>query len=94
MSPERKGKGTAMLWSAIQIGLLVYFGLAALIYFFGEGLPVVSAGNVFTSPSEIVFSCSAIARSAGTVPDTSTSQSVCRMRIIGRCRGRSSTAGE
>jgi fermentation-respiration switch protein FrsA (DUF1100 family) len=38
MSAERKGKGTAMLWSAIQIGLLVYFGLAALIYFTQDAL--------------------------------------------------------
>jgi hypothetical protein len=27
-----------MLWSAIQIGLLVYFGLAALIYFKQDSL--------------------------------------------------------
>lgn len=38
MSAERKAKGTAMLWSAIQIGLLVYFGLAALIYFTQDSL--------------------------------------------------------
>lgn len=38
MSAKREGKGTAMLWSAIQIGVLVYLGLLALIYFMQDAL--------------------------------------------------------
>ena len=38
MDGERNRKGKSMLWSAIQIGMLVYFGLAALIYFTQDSL--------------------------------------------------------
>lgn len=38
MSVKREGKGAAMLWSTIQIGLLVYLGLLALIYFMQDAL--------------------------------------------------------
>jgi hypothetical protein len=33
MTARFLGKGSSMLWSALQIALLVYIGLAALIYF-------------------------------------------------------------
>lgn len=38
MSAISEGKGAAMLWSTIQIGLLVYLGLLALIYFMQDAL--------------------------------------------------------
>jgi fermentation-respiration switch protein FrsA (DUF1100 family) len=38
MGDGRSQKGKSMLWSAIQIGLLVYAGLAALIYFKQDAL--------------------------------------------------------
>ena len=43
MSDGREGKGRSMLWSVIQIGLLVYFGLLALIYFKQDALVFQSA---------------------------------------------------
>ncbi|MDP1732955.1 MAG: alpha/beta hydrolase [Sulfuritalea sp.] len=38
MNDRRKAKGGSMLWSMIQIGLLVYLGLLALIYFKQDAL--------------------------------------------------------
>jgi fermentation-respiration switch protein FrsA (DUF1100 family) len=38
MSDERKDKGRSMLWSVIQISLLAYLGLLALVYFKQDAL--------------------------------------------------------
>jgi hypothetical protein len=54
MSDGRKEKERSMLWSAIQIGLLVYLGLAALIYFKQDALvfqPTMDRGYQATPAS-------------------------------------------